>query len=243
MKTYSSMNSNVRAFSLIETLMVAAVATVLMTLVIPSMSSIRGAQSFTRVGADIEATLEQARSYAMANNTYVFVGFAEVDGVQSESVRPQQPGTGRLLVGVAASKDGTRGYEVANPGSSWSGAANLVPLSKLRRFDGVHLADVLPSPTADMQPVADSSKLGQVTVTTPFDWPIDGGQKVCTFSRVIQFDPQGSATIPSGDELSRWLEVALRPARGSQIDPASPNFAALQINGITGAVRLFRPQI
>lgn len=215
--------------------------TVLMSLVVPTMSSIRGGQNVTRVSADIASTLEQARSYALANNTYVFVGFSEVDGVQAESVRLQQAGSGRLLVAVAASRDGTRGYEVSNPGAGWSGAANLVPLGKLQRFEGVHLADVLPSPTPDMETVAASSRLGGVTVATSFDWPIGASQRVCTFSRVIQFDPQGAATIPSGSGLSRWLEVALRPARGNQVDAASPNFAALQLDGITGSVRLFRP--
>jgi prepilin-type N-terminal cleavage/methylation domain-containing protein len=233
--------SKSQAFSLIEILMVTALITVLMSLVMPAMSSIRGGQNVTRVSSDIATTLEQARSYAMANNTYVFVGFSEVDGIQAESARPQQSGSGRLLVAVAASKDGTRGYDLTSPASSWTGAANLSPLGRLQRFDGVHLADVVPIPTPGMESVAASAQLGQVTVPTTFDWPIGSGQKVCTFSRVIQFDPQGSAAIPSGSGLSRWLEVALRPAHGNRLDAASPNFAALQLEGVTGAVKLFRP--
>lgn len=232
---------NPRAFSLVEILAVTALITVLMAMVVPSMSSVKRGQNISRVSADIAATLEQARSYAMANNTYVFVGFTEVDGIQAESVRPQQAGSGRLLMGVVASKDGTRGYETTNPASSWKGATNLSALTRLQRFDGVHLADVLGSTASGMETVDSASRLGGVTVSTTFDWPLGAGQKVCTFSRVIQFDPQGSATIPSGSGLSRWLEVALQPARGNQIDAANPNFAALQLDGITGAVRLFRP--
>lgn len=233
--------SKKRAFSLIEILAVTAVITVLMSLVVPAVSSVRSGRNVARVSADIAVTLEQARSYAMANNTYVFVGFSEVDGIQAESARPQQAGRGRLLVAVVASKDGTRGYDPASPGSSWSGSGNLAPLGRLLRFDGIHLADVLPAPVSGMATVGAASQLGQVTVATTFDWPLGGAQKICTFSRVIQFDPQGSATIPSGSSLSRWLEVALRPARGNQPDTASPNFAALQLEGVTGAVKLFRP--
>lgn len=177
----------------------------------------------------------------MANNTYVFVGFAEVDGGQPDSLRPQQAGSGRLLMAVAASKDGTRGYETTNPASSWTGASNLVALTRLQRFDGIHLADVPGSTASGMETVDAASRLGGVTVSTTFDWPLGVSRKVCTFSRVIQFDPQGSATIPSGSGLSRWLEVALQPSRGNQVDTVSPNFAALQLDGITGAVRLFRP--
>lgn len=228
------------AFSLVEVLAVTALMALLMAVMVPSISSVKNGQNISKVSADIAGTLEQARAYAMANNTYVFVGLAEVDGVQPESARPQQNGTGRLLMAVASSKDGTRGYETANPASSWAGASNLSAITRLQRFDGVHLADVLSSSVAGMEAVDAASRLGSVTVSTSFDWPLGSSQKVCTFSRVIQFDPQGSATIPSGSGLSRWLEVALQPAHGNQV-AAGPNFAALQLDGITGAVRLFRP--
>ena len=84
---------------------------------------------------DISGVIEQARSYAMANNTYVFVGLAEVDASNAESAAGQQSGTGRVVLAAAGSKDGTRNFA----------ATNLVALSKIRRFDNLHLADAPPN--------------------------------------------------------------------------------------------------
>jgi len=90
--------------------------------------------------------LEQARSYAMANHTYVWVGFEEVDASKNPSVNPQTIGTGRIAIAIVASRDGTRGYDITNnslPNPAWTNynnGVNLVPIDKLVRFENVHMA-------------------------------------------------------------------------------------------------------
>jgi hypothetical protein len=62
----------------------------------------------------------------------------------------------------------------------------------------------------------------------------------------VEFDPQGvaryqtsSATFDSS--IKNYLELPLMTARGNIATTNSPNTAAIQIDAITGAIRLYRP--
>ncbi len=103
------------AFSLIELLVVIAIIAVLAALALPAFNSIQNASGLTKTASDIAGILEQARAYAMAQNTYVWIGFRK-DGMDS------------LTVGVVASKTGS-----SNP------SANIVQLGKISRFENVQL--------------------------------------------------------------------------------------------------------
>jgi prepilin-type N-terminal cleavage/methylation domain-containing protein len=103
------------AFSLIELLVVIAIIAVLAALALPAFNSIQNASGLTKTASDIAGMLEQARAYAMAQNTYVWIGF-------------RKDGTDSLTVGVVASKTGS-----SNP------SANIVQLGKISRFENVQL--------------------------------------------------------------------------------------------------------
>src|SRR5438477_427973 len=79
---------------------------VLMVLIAPAFTTIKSAGDVTSSIYGIKGLLDNARTYAKANHTYVFVGFAEVDGSVSPS-SPPVAGYGRVAVAVVASKDGT----------------------------------------------------------------------------------------------------------------------------------------
>ena len=256
-----------RAFTLIELLVVMSIIIVMMALVVPAFTSIKGAGDVTKAAYDIQGILDNARNYAIANNTFVWVGIAEVDASVDASTTPQVASGaspyGRVAVAVVASKDGTRGYSVTaitsstsnpawNNGVGYNNGANLVAISKLQRFENVHLSPTLsainvgalsnrPTFTSTTYMVGNSGCVSY----TPFDWPlgkaIDAGQY--SFKKVINFDPQGAARIQVGNQdfLNRYIEIGIMPSHGNVVPATITNAAAIQIDGITGATHIYRP--
>jgi prepilin-type N-terminal cleavage/methylation domain-containing protein len=135
-----------RAFTLIELLVVMAVIIILTSFLVPAFNSIKGGDDLTKVVYDIAGTLEQARAYAIANHTYVWVGIGEFDASRDASASPQVSGTGRVAIVLVASKDGTRGYDVMNgnlaitPWPTLTGET-LMPVTSVRYFNNIHLND------------------------------------------------------------------------------------------------------
>ena len=76
--------------------------------------------------------------------------------------------------------------------------------------------------------------LAATQTTTP-----SSGNTVYTFVKIIQFSPLGDA-CKILDTPTRLMEIGLRPTHGTTLDTTSKNFAAVQIGGISGAVRIFR---
>jgi prepilin-type N-terminal cleavage/methylation domain-containing protein len=143
------------AFTLVELLVVIAIMLAMAALLLPAFNGMTRAGDLTKAAYEIAATLDQARAYAIANNTYVFVGITEVDASVNSSASPQISGNGkngRVAIAMAASRDGTRGYDVTSlnlatpPFSAASNPAivkngsTLVAISKLKYFDNLHLA-------------------------------------------------------------------------------------------------------
>ncbi len=85
--------------------------------------------------------------------------------------------------------------------------------------------------------------LGNSTAKTTFQWPISSSAKH-NFVKVIEFDPQGVPRVQAGaihdSSVNNCIEIALVPANGN-VAAVNANQAAIQIDGVTGAVRLFRP--
>src|SRR4029453_11556840 len=94
-------------FTLFELLIVVGIIGLLLVLIAPAFTTMKSGSDFTNAVYGIQGVLENARTYAKANRTYVFVGFAEVDSSVDPSVIPQVAGYGRVAVAVVASKAGT----------------------------------------------------------------------------------------------------------------------------------------
>ena len=70
----------------------------------------------------------------------------------------------------------------------------------------------------------------------------------CNFTKVIEFDPEGEVlyqgAVNAGGTVPE-LEIGLQPVHGNNggAAPAAPkgNDAAIQIDGTTGAVTIYRP--
>lgn len=217
-------NTN-RAFTLVELLAVTAVIAVMMVAVVPAFNGISGAGNVTKAAYDLAGTLDQARAYAMANNTYVFVGLVERDGVDSS-----KSGQGQVLMAAMGSKNGTRSFGANN--------ANLVPLSRMRRLENVHLQESVPNTGAMSRPaVQQACRLANDAFVAQDSFLASGQQ----FTKIIQFDPRGMASIQSASSsVPQWMEIGLVGARGNVV-AETQNCAAVVLDGVTGATKIYRP--
>jgi prepilin-type N-terminal cleavage/methylation domain-containing protein len=102
-------------FTLVEMLTVIAIVVILATISVASLSGLTGAQQFTKEIDQIQGILDQARSYAIAQNTYVWVVFYPVD--PSISTPPDNSGDA-LYVATLASNDGTDPFKSSS--TEWS---------------------------------------------------------------------------------------------------------------------------
>ncbi|SDU02698.1 prepilin-type N-terminal cleavage/methylation domain-containing protein [Verrucomicrobium sp. GAS474] len=231
-----------RGFSLVELLTVLAIVGLLAAIVLPGLLSIQRARALSVASSDIASLLEQARTHAMANNTYVYVGLFEADATRTDT-GTRVSGIGRIYVQVAASRDGTNGYQ----NGDWD-SSNLAAVGPLRSFDGVHLVRdgaVIHAALGSMD-ASDGSNIDLSSPpTTPFAGPVGSAQRVCIFDSVIQFSPAGAASVVtslSGVAAVRpYIQFGLEPARGNQAATVLANCAGFQIDGITGSIQVFRP--
>jgi type II secretory pathway pseudopilin PulG len=208
------------AFTLLELLIVAGIIGLLLVLIAPAFTYIKGGTDVTSAAYTIKGALDTARTYAMANNTYAWVGFFEEDVSQS-STSPATAGTGRLVMSIVASKDGTTIYNSNSPGSI--DPTRLIQVTKLVKIDNVHLPilnpgsntgdtfDTRPWPSPTPTPANDSrfgeiNLLGSAAAPTtntqfPFWYPLPAAsqsQAQYYFQKTLQFNPRGESTMNSG---------------------------------------------
>src|SRR6267143_310516 len=88
-----------RAFTLVELTVVIGIMVLLAALMVPAFTSIKGAGDVTSAAYTVKGVLEQARTYAKANNTYTWVGFYEENASQS-STNPATAGNGRTVLSI-----------------------------------------------------------------------------------------------------------------------------------------------
>ena len=109
------------AFTLVELLSVLGTIAILLVLIRPAFTYIKGGTDVTGAAYTIKGVLDTARKYARANNTYTWVGFYEEDVSQPSPNPPSTPtpGVGRLVMSIVASNDRTN--LGADPSSSATG--------------------------------------------------------------------------------------------------------------------------
>lgn len=251
MNTALSMASTVsgkrssRGFTLVEMLVVISIVSLLSILVSTGFQSIMGSVEDGQV-SDIASTFSRARAYAMANNTYVFVGIQEVNA-SNPSGGAQTTGIGRIALSVMASSDGTKGYPTSIAAST--PLTSLTVVSPVRHYDNLHLLTSagtgIPNQLPSTATSVTTSNVGSSTSLTTFTWPLGSTTpQYPTFGSngsVIQFNPQGQAQIMTGpftDSVLQWIEVDLAPTHGTSISTKNP--ATILIDGASGSVAVYR---
>jgi type II secretory pathway pseudopilin PulG len=236
-------NKRRHAFTLVELLAVVGIMIVLMALLIPAFTGSKSAGDITKASYDVAGALETARAYAQANNTYVWVGFFEEDGSRT-SQSPAVPGTGRVVISIAASRDGS------HPTSGAAGIIDpkkLLQVAKLIKIDHIHLAAFLDGSGTgsdfEGRPQA-GGRIGGSDPTTAgvsFQYPVGSATSPAyTFGKNIEFNPRGENAVNGTNDRKPVVEIGLQPTHGSAIDLKNMNVAAIQITGITGNVKIYR---
>jgi prepilin-type N-terminal cleavage/methylation domain-containing protein len=233
-----------RGFTLVEMLVVVSIISILSILVTTAFQGIAGAAMDSQI-SDLASTFSRARAYAMANNTYVFVGIQEVN-VTAAANATQTTGTGRVAVTVLASSDGTKGYQSSISTSTPLTSLNVV--SPLHHYDNLHLLTSAGTGISNLPNTTMSAatyNADSTTSLTTFTWPPGStSSQYPTFGSngtVIQFNPQGEAQIVTGpytDLVLQWIEIDLVPTHGTTLNSKNP--ATILIDGASGSVTIYR---
>jgi prepilin-type N-terminal cleavage/methylation domain-containing protein len=244
------------AFTLLELLVVITIIALLMVLVAPALNTIKGGSDATAVAYTIRGLLEQARTYAKANNTYAWVGFfEELNSISSTN--PATAGLGRIVICTVASRDGTKVYSsVASPAADMDGSgARLSQIGKLVKLDNFHLrtfpagtgttpADTFPTrpPVPGLSP--DNARIGDTSPPDSlryFHYPPNGleANAQYKFKKMVQFSPRGECR-PQNDnyDIRTVMEIGFQPVRGTVLDDAKD--CAIQLTGFGGNVQIYQ---
>jgi prepilin-type N-terminal cleavage/methylation domain-containing protein len=203
-------------FSLVEVLIVLSIIAILSIISIPLMG-ISSAGNVNAAVSDISLLLNQSRAYAMAHNSYVWIGFSE-----EPATNPTE-----LAVGVVAGASGQS--------TDLSSGTTYFPISKVHVFNQLTLKKVSSLPSIPSGTAASGDDIFSSAGATQFTQSSAGTN--LTFSQILQYDPQGTASaINTATGATHQVQIGLQPLRGNL-----SNVAVLQVTSLTGQVRVFRP--
>jgi Tfp pilus assembly protein FimT len=227
------------AFTLLELLIVIGIIAVLLVLMAPAFTTIKSGGDVTSAAYTIKGVLDTARTYAKANNTYTWVGFAGSIGPNT----PPDGISGKVKLAIVASKDGT---------NLWSANNSLPPdkltqVGKMVTLDNIHIGDT-GTPQNDgtefeSRESVDSLHRISTTDTTPYTFTVQGQ----LFDKWIQFSPRGEALLHGGNySIVKAAEVGVLPTHGNLLAVTQSgaqwlgNVVAIQVGGFTGDVKIYR---
>jgi type II secretory pathway pseudopilin PulG len=230
-------------YTLVELLIVFGIIGLLLVLIAPAFTTIKGGSGVSSAAYTIKGALETGRTYAKANNTYTWVGFS---GSIGSTV------TGNVSLCVVASKDGTDlGTSVNQVSNRVDITTGLTPIGKVMRLENAHIGDTgtpqpSPSPAPDFETRASVNVNYRIGASgSQYDSDYYFIEQGTQFDRWIRFSPRGEAVVKGGStQITQYAEVGLLPTHGTAlavtINPASGNLVAIQVSGFGGNIRIYR---
>ena len=226
-----------RGFTLVEMLAVIAVITALLLVTRPALTSLNRSNTFSADVSQVNTLLEEAHTAALANNTYVWVGFMQL---------PSNGGVGMAFVYTPS----------GNPADIFPANGTQAPLRSLNKsivLSSLHLTKINSTQISDpdrttvsVGQLSDDSNLLQISnsdssaVPAQFTASIQGTPRTFTsgatqpICAILEITPSGRLLL--SPIRYACIEVGLAPLYGS-----GNNVAVLQLNTSTGRVTEFRP--
>jgi prepilin-type N-terminal cleavage/methylation domain-containing protein len=217
MKSSSPQMAGTCGFSLVEMLTVMALVAILSTAAVTSLTGMGSASRLGAAATSVASFLEQARTYAVTQNTYVYVGFLpRASGTSSGEIEM------KLL--AVASRDGssvlpaggTLDLQSANSPAIVIGKPLLI--GKISMDTNGTYDPPIPRPAA--------------TSLSSADGTLKSGAQ--TFGNVLAFTPGGEVILSNGS-LSQRYEIGLEYAGKDS------RAAVVQIAGLSGQTRVYQP--
>jgi hypothetical protein len=248
-------------------MVVMGITVLLSVLVVPAFTTLKSSGDVTTAAQTIAGTLGQARTYAMSNNTYTWVGFYEeaTSSLAPTVVSPPYSGKGRLMLAIVKSLDGTSIFADSDP-SAVLPATRIAQVGKLVKIEQVHITDIgaPPSPTPNPTPLPNSlnarpdlpytyaaglsadhfNRISSDSSDKTKFWFVAQGY---TFYKTVRFTPRGEANINSTYSLKVAAELGVVPTHGDAVPTPPPaggrysgNVAAIQFSGVSGNFKVYR---
>lgn len=232
MNSKISRQPSLRAFSLVELLVVVSLVAMLAVASLPALTALNRSGLVTQTATSVASQLEQAREYAVAQNTYVWVGFYPDTANQ------------KMSMVIAASNDGTDLTESASDlGLIPNASVSLI--HRVETFKQVELkeaGDTSLRSLFDQPPNPASSQdnaLCSNGMTFSVKIPGSTSSSPIRFTRMLQFTPNGGVRNQTGRAIN-LVEFGLQSKVAAQ-DKSSRNVVVLRVNGFTGLTQVHRP--
>lgn len=216
------------AFTLIELLVVIAVMAILISASGPLMQVLRGAD---QAGSDLSAALSLARVYAIANHTYVRVGFS-----QTAVATGQLPSTVVVfLYSADCDLDAAAATDMANA-AEWPALARTLVLRNLLVYS--NLNGTTPNTSGDAYPA--QTTIPQFSRQVPTG---SGPASSLKFSACIQFNPNGEAEIDTTTPTTaRYIKIPIDQPQspGNLQAPRDQDPCIVRLSGVNGNLTVLR---
>lgn len=223
------MKTNLRAFSLIELLLVVAVIGTMATLVTPAIGDSSRRARFNRALAAVSSELEMAQQAAIAGSTYAWVGFAANDNkpmlVSARSLEGSGPSAAQIDL------------------TDTSANAKATQIGRVQVLENVVLTNSLAdsgSYTGLPEAFSTAKTVDASTIQLKARTSGSSGQ---IFNWVVEFNPMGEATVrtASGATPVEGIKLVIVPSANSS--PSAPELrqaGAVWIDGISGKPTIYQ---